>query len=631
MASDLLKRADAFSAVGVLGSDVYDKVLVMQALKPSFPSTLFFTTDLDTSLLSPSVSEAVRNTLVVTSHGLKPGSEKKKSTWTLFRDSYQTALYAAVTQALGDQNGKIIECTDPRLFEIGRGRFFELDKPKQKADCSEQTSTAEEVSPSLGRPIRQLAVVVIVLVILLLMIKVACPPAATPGMGVAALLITALFSLCWFLPENDRSLVIDSMRQLAIVLIVSTFLLSVIRVLYPPVVMRFGLSSTIPLPWLELVGAALLITGLFSLRWLLPEYVFPLEPFSWAGGISALPPVMLILGGCALAAIYCFKMQMVLLYLANHLNDGVFQRNVLEPKRFHNLKELLAYMVLSFQPQQDTDVSQSERLLCSSGKEENLNWFLIQAKRLSVQDRGELIIFFLVGSAFLMCLLHTTSGETDFHLRSGHASVIAVSIITLVFFATTFLLCRVVHLTQCLTILMRKLGSNRGHWRGETLSAYSSRYGVPPEYLEPLLDARVIAETTELVYRFYYAPFFVISILFASRWVGFAPWPLGYGELLYLAYLLVVTTLCAIVVRREAIVAQDKISERNDFGFVAATADGAVTESGRLNLKRTTMLIESEAHGVYAPLSRQPAFRLVAISLTSGGLVVFQYFFGLLR
>ena len=38
------------SAIGVVGSDVYDKLLVLRALKPYFPDCVFFTTDLDDSL-----------------------------------------------------------------------------------------------------------------------------------------------------------------------------------------------------------------------------------------------------------------------------------------------------------------------------------------------------------------------------------------------------------------------------------------------------------------------------------------------------------------------------------------------------------------------------------------------------
>jgi hypothetical protein len=41
------------AAIGVLGSDVYDKISVLRALRGEFPRAVFFTTDLDARLSSP--------------------------------------------------------------------------------------------------------------------------------------------------------------------------------------------------------------------------------------------------------------------------------------------------------------------------------------------------------------------------------------------------------------------------------------------------------------------------------------------------------------------------------------------------------------------------------------------------
>src|SRR5262249_59930404 len=40
-------------AIGVLGSDVYDKSLVLRAFRREFPKAVFFTTDLDARMLHP--------------------------------------------------------------------------------------------------------------------------------------------------------------------------------------------------------------------------------------------------------------------------------------------------------------------------------------------------------------------------------------------------------------------------------------------------------------------------------------------------------------------------------------------------------------------------------------------------
>ena len=42
-------------AVGVLGSDIYDKMLVLEAVRPELPAAVFFTTDLDALYLERQV------------------------------------------------------------------------------------------------------------------------------------------------------------------------------------------------------------------------------------------------------------------------------------------------------------------------------------------------------------------------------------------------------------------------------------------------------------------------------------------------------------------------------------------------------------------------------------------------
>ena len=100
--------------IGVLGSDVYDKLLILQALRERLPTATFFTTDLDARLTDPDVYEWTRNLIVGSSYGFTVKELKGAG----FRDSYQTALYRAVTLALDKNYEETAPC--PRLFEIGR-------------------------------------------------------------------------------------------------------------------------------------------------------------------------------------------------------------------------------------------------------------------------------------------------------------------------------------------------------------------------------------------------------------------------------------------------------------------------------------------------------------------------------
>jgi len=160
------KKKGEIRAIGVLGSDVYDKQLVLQALQRRFPRALFFTTDLDARLLHPSEYSWNRNLLIASSFGLEL-SEKLQRDVPPFRDSYQTAAFLATLLALdgsrerqgslwrecsqekkdgsedvrlsytinqADQSGSqvrdIESCLTPRLFEIGRTGAFPLSLPE---------------------------------------------------------------------------------------------------------------------------------------------------------------------------------------------------------------------------------------------------------------------------------------------------------------------------------------------------------------------------------------------------------------------------------------------------------------------------------------------------------------------
>lgn len=101
-------------AIGVFGSDVYDKLLILEALRERMPGGVFFTTDLDARLADPANYQVARNLIVGSSYGL--GTPDKR---TRFRHSYEAALYHAITWAIRDElYGKGEVC--PRLYEIGR-------------------------------------------------------------------------------------------------------------------------------------------------------------------------------------------------------------------------------------------------------------------------------------------------------------------------------------------------------------------------------------------------------------------------------------------------------------------------------------------------------------------------------
>jgi hypothetical protein len=119
-------------AIGVLGSDFYDKYLVLQALGQWFPERIFFTTDLDARLFHPAAIEWTRNLVVASGFGLQL-RHNVQGTLPPFRDVYQTSVYLAIRQAFNHPPYDFLQesgTPKPRIFEIGRLGAIDLTTGK---------------------------------------------------------------------------------------------------------------------------------------------------------------------------------------------------------------------------------------------------------------------------------------------------------------------------------------------------------------------------------------------------------------------------------------------------------------------------------------------------------------------
>jgi hypothetical protein len=111
-------RDGGLKAVGVLGSDVYDKLELLKALRPILPQAVFFTNNLDARLGHPDEWSETHNLVVVSALGLSLQGQQVPP----FRHSGQTALFAATLRAMGAAPAD--KC--PHIFEISRNGPKEL-------------------------------------------------------------------------------------------------------------------------------------------------------------------------------------------------------------------------------------------------------------------------------------------------------------------------------------------------------------------------------------------------------------------------------------------------------------------------------------------------------------------------
>jgi hypothetical protein len=139
LAETLKHDATEFVAIGVLGSDVYDKLMILQALRNDFPRAIFFTTDLDARMTHLGQGQWTRNLIVASHFGLTLHPDLQTPI-PPFRDSYQTALFYSTLQAVDhivripqtdEVRNAVTERTystagAPRLYELGRHGAVDL-------------------------------------------------------------------------------------------------------------------------------------------------------------------------------------------------------------------------------------------------------------------------------------------------------------------------------------------------------------------------------------------------------------------------------------------------------------------------------------------------------------------------
>jgi hypothetical protein len=145
-------------AIGVLGSDVYDKLTILQALRPEFPEALFFTTDLD-ERLRPEGKKLFSRNLIVASGFERRLRDAVQVDVPPFRGSYETSAFLATRLAVRFVNPTAEDkrspvdfyelrktlnhwLQQPRLFEIGRTKPIPLASLSSEIDYVPTPSTS---------------------------------------------------------------------------------------------------------------------------------------------------------------------------------------------------------------------------------------------------------------------------------------------------------------------------------------------------------------------------------------------------------------------------------------------------------------------------------------------------------
>jgi hypothetical protein len=127
------QREDGFGirAIGLLGSDIYDKLMILRALRPTFRDAVFFTNNYDAHFERRDDWDDTRNLIIASPFGSAVPETFSRQNIAPFRDTNQTATYVGTLVATGRMTKEQAEYLSwqPRIFEVSRQGAYDLSDP----------------------------------------------------------------------------------------------------------------------------------------------------------------------------------------------------------------------------------------------------------------------------------------------------------------------------------------------------------------------------------------------------------------------------------------------------------------------------------------------------------------------
>ena len=119
-------------AIGLLGSDIYDKLMILRALRPEFRDVVFFTNNYDAHFERRDDWEDAHNLIIASPFGSALPEIYGQQHMAPFRDNLQTAMYTGTLVATGRMEESVATdylCWQPRIFELSREGAWDLSPP----------------------------------------------------------------------------------------------------------------------------------------------------------------------------------------------------------------------------------------------------------------------------------------------------------------------------------------------------------------------------------------------------------------------------------------------------------------------------------------------------------------------
>ena len=563
---ETLKREEAtkdgeFEAIGVLGSDVYDKLMILQALRSNFPHALFFTTDLDARLTHPSQLQWTRNLVIASHFGLEL-HPKLQTPIPPFRDSYQTALFYSTLRAVDYvvpkpdtkelQTPSKVTFSDevkPRLYEVGRHGAvdFSPDAPYEQPPTDQRLAGLHLPRPDLNPQSGKVRLVA---------------PKTLRLIGAALVVMLCLALL--INGELWHALLRLELRDVA-------------RMAVPVVVTAGGL-----LWWASQDG-----TGG--------------EPFSLTDGISVWPTATLRLLAFALSLAFFYHSWQRLT-----ANDGeLTQRFGFTPAGASTPP--VAFPVLGIHYWRPDATGEADATSLWKEYQALGRWKqrLIRILLQTVLYVGfGILLMALSGSPVMPC-----RGDACFSINLG---VLGVSVV-----AMTLLMFYVVDATRLCRRLIRIMIGTTIHWPDRVLEQEAARLGVDKVYVREWIAIDCIAQRTAVISAMIYYPFVVVFLMAVARHSYFDRWDFPIGLMAIIGVNAAYAFGNGVFLRRSAEQAKRAAVAQLKSRLDGLSGEVVFKKEKRKQVERMVKLIEDYQEGAFLPFTRHPLFG--AIALPTGG------------
>lgn len=588
-------------AVGVLGTDVYDTLLVLRALRDRLHGVVFFTAGLDARYALPSERKAAHNLVIASPFGLRLNDYYQKGA-APFRDTYQTATFAATLAAIGEIQSKqhgtqrpqeamndLLRA--PRIFEIGHNHLYDLtvDDPV--------VLTTPETGPYAD------------------------------SAGATAALHPPRYDLGpWFGAPADWAPLI----ALSLLTILAVPVLAGVR---PEQIQRHKLFTTTS----AFIVLAVLLAGVL-VAWIVRLQGAGGEPFAWFDGVSIWPTIAFRLVIIALAIHYIVKglfdskdsdeelQRHFRLKPLSEATPGGAPPDALPqnaaPYAMLNKWRVFGRVVetpgapgqppaVSVQPVIDP----TRATLRASGISvfaQNLWWEY--KRRACLRSRLIRILPMVAAYCILGIAVVNFFGAPNAPARGWSSQWWDAFSLWLMILTSTLLNFFVLDGTYLNKRFIEYLGKTRTYWPNGAFEDFAE--GIDFHALTELMDIRFIAMRTRTVGAVIYFPFVIFFLTILSRNPFFDDWSWPVGLVLILGLNMALAIIAALMLRGVAEEARVHALDAIDQRLITAKACGKSNEAAVLQSVRDRVAHERE--GAFSILSQYPF--IAAILLPSGGI-----------